>query len=205
MDLGWASGAIALLGSIYFLLVYPISAAYKCGKNKKIGTVFRFFWITAIFVTGPLAAGLYFFRHPSGGASRWVATLSFAFLIASGVASIDRINHWVEVSDREITGSISPASLATAFQESVPEDQRQQLIQHFDEVHEQLTQLGWLSVFRRLTLFELEQSLFATRSQGKLNSDDVRFWESLYADRSSVGFVELEIRIQTRALTGGQI
>ncbi|MDR3606126.1 MAG: hypothetical protein P4M08_01965 [Oligoflexia bacterium] len=205
MALSWGLGLIALVGSLYFLLIYPIAAIYSCAKNKPLPSILRAIWIIAIVITGPLASAAYFLRHPKSRASRVIAVASLVFLGVSLVSSIDSINQWVDRSDRELADSLNSETLRSEFRQDVTDEQRQQLIQNLGALRAELSSLPWSAVSRRLSFFAVDQCLFAMRAQGKLGADDVRFWESLYADRDTVGFLELEIRIQTRALTGSTI
>jgi hypothetical protein len=205
MGIGWGEGLLGLIGSIYFFLLYPLAALYKCGKNKSIGWFFKLCWIVAVSLVGPLAAAVYFLRHPSSKASRVIAVCSVIFMLLFAVESIRTLNRTVESVSQDMAESLSPEKLEKAFQPAVAQTDRRALIQHATDIRSEMASLSWWAALQRLSLFAVEQSLVDMRAQGVLSADDVRFWESLYMDRNASSFLDLELRIHTRALSEAQI
>ncbi len=201
MAAGWGYNLLVLAGSLYFFLLYPVAAIYRCGKNEQVGWVAKSIWIVSIAITGPLAAAFYYLRHPAGSISRWIAAVCLLFTGVLAFQSIQSINQMAESASQKLSKDL--ANLDSAFQANVPPSDRAALTQNLATLQAELKALPWTSVSGRLSLLALEEGLAQMRDRGELSRDDVLFWESLFNDRKTSA-VDLEIRIQTRALSGAQ-
>jgi hypothetical protein len=186
--------------AFYFVAVYPILAIYHCGKNSKLGWFRRSAWIVAMAVLGPLAAAFYYLKHPAGKSPRRDAYLALITVVAMAFWTVSELNSALDSAAKSVEQSL-PTLDGTIARDVTPAD-RQAFIGQVTELGNEMATLPFLDVSRRLNRYTLYEGLVALQTRGNLTSDDIRFWEGLYAQRDSMGVIDLASQVESRVVSG---